>query len=182
MRVTRDALQQGSAVKGARSYLKRTDVQRIMFDVLPAAQRNAAEDSSSSRIECLLKRCLERGVECSSEEATVFFRDLHRRPATSPISHSPGDSTLPKALLAHSNTRQRGRTPESSPADASLSIQGRRGTNVTGRNLSSGRFVVPEYGSRNETSSSGSGLRGLNRIVFHLPLPHSFWNILIFPL
>lgn len=140
--LSRDALQQGSAVKEARSYLKRTDTQRTMFDVLPTAQRDAEEDPSLSRIECLLKRCLERGVECSRDEAQVFFRDLRHRPAASPISHSSGNSTPRKELLTHSNTLQLERTANSSSADVVLSIQGRRGTNATGKNLSSGRFVV----------------------------------------
>ena len=39
--LSRQAIQSGSAVDDAKKYLKRTDTERIMFDILPSAQRDA---------------------------------------------------------------------------------------------------------------------------------------------
>lgn len=138
--LSKDALQMGMAVDEARSYLRRTDAQRIMFDVLPLSQRDAVENPSLSLVECFINRCTERGVECSKEDAINFVRSSHNRP--SPISPPQSHATqLSNTLPIYSET-QKGNSQIERTSTEVLLMQGRRGTKASGKNLPSGKFVV----------------------------------------
>ncbi|MDD2809654.1 type I restriction endonuclease [Rhodoferax sp.] len=83
--ISQKALQTEGAVKQAKEYLKRSDAERIMFDVLPVAQRDMSEDEtfSKSLLQCFIGRCLERGIACSEERAKEFIRNARNRQSSS---------------------------------------------------------------------------------------------------
>ncbi|MBL8357461.1 MAG: DUF4357 domain-containing protein [Delftia acidovorans] len=145
--LSKAALQSGKAVEEARLYLKRTDAQRIMFDVLPIAQRDAQEDPLKSLVECFVSRCSERGVSCALEDASVFIRhNLHRAftglPSGTVSSGQP--SAHPERTAPHGAAQSSSRTSQSNGLSGLLFLSGRRGTNAKGKALPSGRFVVLE--------------------------------------
>ena len=140
--LSRSALQSGKAVEEARTYLKRTDAQRIMYEVLPLSQRDADENPTLSLVDCFIKRCVERGVECEKNEALNFVRNSRHRqsPLNAIVQPSVGqlsNQTLPARLTTKTDTS---RTKQSSVEI--LFIQGKRGTDASGHELSNGKFVV----------------------------------------
>jgi len=132
--LSKTALQSGKAVVEAFVYLKRTDVQRIMFEVLPASQRDAEDNPARSLVECFITRCSERGVECSKEEALNFLHNTRH-----PQSPSPA-RVIKEPVISSASTEKRRIEP--APTETVLRIQSRRGTNASGKNLLSGKFVV----------------------------------------
>lgn len=135
--LSKDALQLGKAVEEARTYLKRTDAQRIMFEVLPISQRDADENPSLSLVDCFIKRCSERGVECAKEDATNFIRNSRHRQSSTTTIIQPAVSQVPINSIAQTDNFRTERS-----LNETLLIQGRRGTKASGKNLPTGRFVV----------------------------------------
>lgn len=135
--LSKDALQSGKAVDAARTYLKRTDARRIMFEMFPISQRDADENPSLSLVDCFVKRCHERGVDCQKEEAINFIRNSRHRQSTPPAASQLFNphSTIP-------DTTKTGNTGIEKSSTGSLHLQGRRGTNASGKNLPAGKFVV----------------------------------------
>lgn len=125
--LSKEALQSGKAVEDARLCLKRTDAQKIMFEMLPKAQRDADENPALSLIECFVKRCAERGIDCTKEEALKFVQSSRAR-QNSPV-------TIVQPAIS--------RTPSPASISGTLSLQGRYGTQASGHLLPDNkRFVV----------------------------------------
>ena len=133
--LSKDALQLGKAIEEARTYLKRTDAQRIMYEVLPISQRDADENPALSLVDCFIKRCSEKGVECTKEDATNFIRNSRHRPSTTTAIIQSVQLPI-HSITQTDNSRTKRFMTET------LLIQGRRGTKATGKNLPTGRFVV----------------------------------------
>ncbi len=142
--LAKSALQSGKAVDEARAYLKRTDAQRVMFDALPIALRDAEDDPSRSLAECFLIRCSERGVSCSSEEAIAFVRQNKHRAITgyTSIASSGQSSVQLERPIPNSAAHSSSRTIPSAAPPGLLFLSGKRGTDAQGKLLPSGRFIV----------------------------------------
>lgn len=143
--LSKQAVQSGQAVEEARIYLKRTDAERIMYDMLPVAQRDIEEDPTLSLIESFICRCSERGAECSRDDALRFIRDARHRQLPSGHYSPPVVSQPIKAVPNASQPI--GHQPQKSSIEQLetgqiLVLQGRRGTQASGKEMPSGGFVV----------------------------------------
>ncbi len=137
--LSQESLVTGKAVEQARISLRRTDDQRTMYDVLPKALRDAELDPTNSKVDCFIKRCHERAVTLSLEEAKKFvLENMHSvfSPSTSLKEERSTSKSFPpkKSLPSHS---------ELSLADAEiLLLTGRNGAHAKGKHLPNGRFLV----------------------------------------
>ena len=145
--LSRENLLNGSAVDQAKVFLRRTDDQRTMFDVLPIALRDAELDPTTSKVDCFIQRCSERGVSCAKEDARQFI--LNSRAVPAPMAPAVREIVTQSAgeALSIAQSRHTGivtslpRTPQSDNG-RTLSLSGRRGANASGRKLVNGRFLV----------------------------------------
>ncbi|PTQ77737.1 uncharacterized protein DUF4357 [Nitrosomonas oligotropha] len=141
--LSKEAIQSGKAVEEARIYLKRTDAERIMYEMLPIAQRDSDEDPTMSLIDCFIKRCVERGVECPSDKALNFIKNNRHRSintnSTTTITRSTQiASNIP---LSISSQIQKGLFKQSS-IDQILVLQNKRGAQASGKEMPTGAFIV----------------------------------------
>lgn len=143
--LSKEAVQSGRAVEEARIYLKRTDAERIMHEMLPLAQRDSEEDPTMSLIECFIKRCAERGVECSSDKALNFIKNNRHRPI--PINTN-SSTTITRSTQIASNislpisSQIQKESSNQLSIDQILTLQNRRGAQASGKELPSKHFVV----------------------------------------
>lgn len=140
--LSRNALQSGKAVEEARTYLKRTDAQRIMYDVLPLSQRDADEDPALSLVDCFIKRCMERGVECDKNDALNFVLNSRSRQTLQSAIVQSSVSQLPRQALPVRPVVKAASAKANQFPEGTLFIQGKHGTNASGQQLPSGKFVV----------------------------------------
>lgn len=137
----------GSAVDQAKVFLRRTDDQRTMFDVFPIALRDAELDPTTSKVECFIKRCSERGVTCAKEDAREFI--LNNRFVPAPVAPAPKEAVTERvgeassfAQPGHNNiVSPLARIPQGEHG-RTLSLSGSRGANASGRRPANGRFLV----------------------------------------
>lgn len=143
--LSKAAVQSGRAVEEARIYLKRTDAERIMYEMLPLAQRDSEEDPTMSLIECFIKRCAERGVECSSDKALNFIKNNRHRPI--PISTNNTTAiTLPQKKESNIplpiTSKIQKESSNQLSIDQILTLQNRRGAKASGKEMPTGVFIV----------------------------------------
>lgn len=134
--LSRESLSSGQAVEQARIFLRRTDDQRIMFDLLPLALRDAELDPTVSAVECFVRRCIEHGVVCPHDDAKKFILD-NRSPAKKQTGFAPPEPP-PVTHLAAGKTD----TPPNTDPGQTLSLVGKNGTIATGQILPTGSFLV----------------------------------------
>ena len=155
--LSKEAVQSGKAVEEARIYLKRTDAERIMYDMLPIAQRDIEEDPTLSLIECFIKRCTERGAECPRDKAIRFIKDArHRQIPTT--THNPAAVTQPTRAVSNvpqpTDAQIQKRPTEQPSIDQILTLKNQRGTQASGKKMPSRRFVVFADSTAAEATSS----------------------------
>jgi hypothetical protein len=86
-------VQNGNAEKEAIAYLRLTQKQRLMEDLLPEARRKALETPFPALPQALVHLLTEQGVEVSMDEAATFISEFQeRRPSLPP----PPPATLPQ--------------------------------------------------------------------------------------
>lgn len=139
--LSRHAIQSGVAVEDAKKYLKRTDVERIMYEVLPVAQRDAEDDPSVSLADCFLTRCHERGADCTRDQALVFIKAAKTRILSTPSANVSRAATTavrqpnkssPTIAAANGGEGHKNR----------LRLNSKRGARAEGVASETGRFVV----------------------------------------
>lgn len=135
--LSRESLGNGRAVEQARLFLRRTDDQRIMFDLLPLALRDAELDPTISAVECFVRRCQERGVICADDDAKKFILD-NRGPARKQAISNTAEALRPATQAAPGKVET---PPHASPAQT-LFLTGKNGTKATGQILPTGAFLV----------------------------------------
>ncbi len=164
--LSKKAVLSGAAVEDAKKYLKRTDTERIMYDVLPVAQRDADEDPVTSLVECFLSRCNERGADCTREQAVAFIRTAKARVVSAPARGTvKNDLALP---LRSAGTRQLVHpfVKAESRSVRRLQLINRRGANASGELLESGRFVVfADSIAASTTDKFAGGYRNLRALL-----------------
>ncbi len=137
--LSQESLISGKAVDQARIFLRRTDDQRTMHDVLPLALRDAELDPTTSKVDCFIKRCFERAVVLTPEDAKSFILEK-KRLDLSPIAHPSKEYTTCKPPK---KTPSFGDHSANSPDNAGiLLLVGRNGAHATGKHLPTGRFLV----------------------------------------
>ena len=140
--LSRQAIQSGGAVEDAKKYLKRTDIDRIMFDVLPIAQRDAEDDPSASLVDCFLVRCKERGADCNREQAIAFIKVVKAGVLTHSVAvmtKAPVASSKQVAATGQlARNLDNGNTRSASP----LRLSNKRGASAQGIASQLGRFTV----------------------------------------
>lgn len=140
--LSRESLSSGNAVEQARVFLRRTDDQRTMFDVLPIALRDAELDPTSSKVECFIQRCLERGVAVTPDSAKNFI--LNNRAPTSTLVASPKEP-LPKTTFDSDGLLAPLKPPAQIGALSAIEakrLTTKKGAEATGKLLPNGHFVV----------------------------------------
>lgn len=140
--LSKEAIQSGKAVEEARVYLKRTDAERIMYEMLPIAQRDSEEDPTMSLIECFIKRCAERGVECPGDKALNFIKNNRHRPINTNSSTTITRSTQIASNIPLSISPQiQEELSKQSLINQILILQNKHGAQASGKETSTG-FVV----------------------------------------
>ena len=137
--LSKKALESGSAVDEAKKYLKRSDTDRVMYEVLPLAQRDVDEDPSVSFVDCFLIRCAERGADCTRDSAINFIKDTRARPAVGVTVAAKGASKFDSFLAANQTTGLNAKA--TTRDDSRLRLVNKRGANAEGV-YRLGRFVV----------------------------------------
>jgi predicted type IV restriction endonuclease len=135
--LSRESLSSGQAVEQARIFLRRTDDQRIMFDLLPLALRDAELDPTVSAVECFVRRCKEHAVVCPHDDAKKFILD-NRSPAKKQTVFITAEPPQPATHLESSKAD----APPSANQAQTLSLVGKNGTIATGQALPTGSFLV----------------------------------------
>ncbi len=133
------ALESGSAVEEAKKYLKRSDTDRVMYQVLPLAQRDVDEDPSVSLVDCFLIRCAEHGADCTRDTAINFIKVTRARGGIGVIVAAQGASKFDVSLAAIQTNGLN--TKATIQDDTRLRLVNKRGANAEGMSRS-GRFVV----------------------------------------
>ncbi|MBP6187982.1 MAG: DUF4357 domain-containing protein [Azonexus sp.] len=145
--LSKETLLNGNSVEQARIFLRRTDDQRTMFDVLPIAIRDAELDPTSSKVQCFVARCAEKGVICTQEDARQFILN-------NPTGPIPSNVIAREALTSHPTVTPTDRVaspPEATNqshrlelknASHTVRLSNNRGANATGRNLPNKKFLV----------------------------------------
>ncbi len=170
--LSKEAIQSGKAVEEARIYLKRTDAERIMYDMLPFAQRDSEEDPTLSLIECFIKRCTERGTECSRDKALRFIKDARHRPIPT-STYNPTAITQPTKVVSNApqpiDPQFQKRPIEQPSTDQILTLQNQRGAQASGKKMPSGHFIVFAGSTAAEATSSfknnGSAYRIHSKLI-----------------
>ena len=154
--LSKQGIQSGSAVDDAKKYLKRTDVERIMDDLLPLARRDAEENPAISLVDCFLTRCRDRGADCTRDQAIAFIKNAKAN--TSSVSAGNILKT-PVALVRQSK--------KTSPFIVAVNVGGesknrlrlnnKRGATAEGVLSGTGRFVVFSNSVAAAVSSGFSG-------------------------
>jgi hypothetical protein len=153
------ALESGSAVDEAKKYLKRSDTDRVMYEVLPLAQRDVDEDPSVSLVDCFLTRCAERGADCTRDKAIDFIKVTKSRLATGGAVAAKGVSR-PDSFV--STTQTTGPNATTAIREASrLQLVNKRGANAEGE-YRAARFVVFKDSI---AAPSTEGFKGTYRIL-----------------
>jgi len=145
--LSKETLLNGNSVEQARIFLRRTDDQRTMFDVLPIAIRDAELDPTSSKVQCFVSRCAERGVICSQEDARQFILNNSTGPVPSSVIARDAATSRPaivptervEARLEATNQSHR---LELNSANHALRLSNNRGANATGKKLPNRKFLV----------------------------------------
>jgi hypothetical protein len=155
-----------------------------MDEVLPLAQRDAGENPALSLVQCFVKRCSDRGVDCSPDEALKFITVSRSKPAPifgavtipaviqsqavkSPDQNSviknTGVAQIPVSTLSKSDKSEAGVMLE----NVTYRIQQiSKGTNATGKLL--GRKFVVCAGSTAAQPSRGFIAKGYYRLYRQL--------------
>lgn len=87
-------IQNGNAERQAIAYLRLTQKQRLMEDLLPEARRKALESPFPPLPKALVDLVTEQGMEVTVEEAAVFISEFQERrppPPTAPLPLRPPD-------------------------------------------------------------------------------------------
>ena len=139
--LSKQAIQSGVAVEEAKKYLKRTDVERIMYEVLPVAQRDAEDDPAVSLVDCFLTRCTERGADSTRDQALAFIKTAKTKISSAPLGNilrtpiAPAqqpEKTFP--VLAAKNVDRVSKNR--------LRLNNKRAADAEGVSSEAGRFVV----------------------------------------
>lgn len=144
--LSKAALQKGDAVIEAQKYLKRTDTEKTMAEVLPLAQRDLEDDPTANLLDKFLSRCAERGVNPLRDQALNFLKNSRHRPlpvSTLTTTTSPASAIALSASIAHISTSVGVRSvvvPERS--EGSYLLQSNRGAESKGRFASNNKFLV----------------------------------------
>lgn len=140
------ALQNGGAVIEAQKYLKRTDTEKTMAEVLPLAQRDLEGDPTANLLDKFLSRCAERGVNPTRDQALNFLRsNPHRQlPVATPttVATSASATAHPQPTPHISNFNGARPFVALERSEGLYSLQGNRGAEANGRLASNGRFLV----------------------------------------
>ena len=139
--LSKQTIQSGAAVEDAKKYLKRTDVERIMYEALPIAQRDAEDDPAVSLVDCFLTRCSERGADCRRDQALAFIKTAKTK--TSPVP--PGNilrATITPIQRPEKNFSTPAATNNGGASKNRLRLNNKRGANAEGVVVEAGRFVV----------------------------------------
>lgn len=142
--LSQESLTSGKAVEQARIFLRRTDDQRTMDDVLPLALRDAELDPTISKVNCFIKRCSERGVVVSFDDAKNFILD--KKPQVS-VPVQPQKEQRIKPIIDANKLLSELDAPEGDKSGLILSNEIKRlitkkGANAKGKLLSNGHFIV----------------------------------------
>ena len=139
--LSKQAIQSGAAVEDAKKYLKRTDIERIMYEVLPIAQHDAEDDPAVSLVDCFLSRCSERGADCIRDQALAFIKTVKTK--TSPV---PLGNILRTIIAPVQRPEKTSPTPAVTNVGGAsknrLRLNNKRGANADGVASEAGRFVV----------------------------------------
>lgn len=144
--LSKAALQNGDAVVEAQKYLKRTDTEKTMVEVLPLAQRDLEGDPTANLLDKFLSRCAERGVNPLRDQALNFLRSNPHRshPVTTSttVATSAGAIAHP-ASTPHISTFVGARTFVAPKLFEGLcSLQGNRGAEAKGQLAANRKFLV----------------------------------------
>ncbi len=139
--LSKQAIQSGVAVEEAKKYLKRTDVERIMYEALPVAQRDAEDDPAASLVDCFLARCRERGADSSRDQALAFIKAAKMKISSVPLGNISRTAIAPVQQIEKTFTAL---APTSANAGSKnrLRLNNRRGASAEGVASEAGRFVV----------------------------------------
>jgi hypothetical protein len=159
--LSKESLLNGNAVEQARIFLRRTDDQRTMFDILPIALRDAEIDPSSSKVQCFVARCAERGIACTQDEARQFIINNPAAPAPS-LQIERQIKTPSSAVSLEQSVQRTEAANQPISTGQTLRLSNNRGANAIGRHLPNGKFLVhaqsvaapPTAGFRNDSSAS----------------------------
>ena len=134
--LSKQSLQSGKAIDDARKYLKRSDTERIMAEVIPIARRDAEDDPSTSLVDCFRRRCIEKGIDCNHEQAKKFVMDNKNLadPTAGDVVPLNRNATVPPDLRANGGLTN---LPETV-----FRLSNRRGANATGAFADKKRFLV----------------------------------------
>ena len=131
------AHQSGTAVDEAKKYLKRTDTERVMFEALPFAQRDAGEDPTVSLVECFLVRCNEQGADCSLDQAIHFIKAAKSRSEIMPVR----ERNVGVGVVSHTSAKNSVPSQSFRREEGRLRLTNKRGANAEGE-FRSNRFIV----------------------------------------
>lgn len=146
--LSKQAIQSGVAVDDAKKYLRRTDAERIMFEVLPLAHRDAEDDPAVSLGTCFLKRCAERGVDCSTDRALAFVRAGNGRSTGSPEllprvkNFAKPARQIRKTTSTQIRSVQENVESYAKTVNQQMTLTNERGADARGHQLPTGKFVV----------------------------------------
>lgn len=140
--LSRQAIQSGGAVDDAKKYLKRTDTERIMFDILPIAQRDAEHDPSASLVDCFLVRCKERGADCNRDQAIAFIKLVRARALTHSAATAAKSPALSPRQIGGSGQTDQNLAAKDAHSGTRLHLNNKRGANAQGTGAQTGHFIV----------------------------------------
>ena len=139
--LSKAAIHSGMAVEDAKKYLKRTDVERIMYEALPFAQRDAEDDPAVSLVDCFLARCSERGADSRRDQALAFIKNAKMKISSAPLGNISRTAIAPVQQLEKTFIAL-APTIASAGSKNRLRLNNRRGASAEGVASEAGRFVV----------------------------------------
>lgn len=140
--LSKHSLQSGGAVDEARRYLKRTDAERVMFDVLPIAQRDVDDDPTVTLVDCFLRRCAEKGVDCDHDNAVHFIKNSRAKSAANNSGFFVSDSIQPNQKHTESTKIKHLEQTVGRIEGKQFRLANKRGADALGVHSDAGCFVV----------------------------------------
>ena len=103
--LSRSEIESGAAQRNAESYLRLSQKQRAMEDLLPKARHLVQEPPFQTLPDALCKLCAEAGCPIALEEAEAFImRAQIEKPPPPPATHLEGSGTRPSGRGGQSRT------------------------------------------------------------------------------